>query len=117
MSVRETGTGGSGSGDGREAYLVRVQDQFGNETYFPIVHVSVCVHILMYKIAVKYNFVSPLLQTSSSRNISLLEFACSEVSISYAIVTEDSVSEYSPPQNICVLLPPGSSASLAMRCV
>ena len=46
-------------------------------------------------------------QTSSMGSLSLLEFACSKVNISYAVVTVEVRSEYSLPYTICVHLPQG----------
>ena len=84
-----------------EVYLIKVQDQHGNETHFTMVNTCMTFSIRSAQVS------SHLSQTSCFQDISLLEFACAEVSISYATVTVGSVSEYSPPQNVCVLLPPG----------
>ena len=48
------------------------------------------------------------LQTTSREVVSLAQFACTAVNVSYAIVmTGDITSEYSSPQTVCVFLPQG----------
>ena len=54
-------------------------------------------------------------QTSQSKEISLAQFVCSEVNISYAVVMSgDSISQYSPSQTICVFIPQGKVHDCAL---